>query len=59
MTEVTGSYKVKQLAQELGCSYTRARRLALDEGGTLRIPSKEGRRSMMCIPAAVFVLAET
>jgi hypothetical protein len=53
MTESTGSCTVKQLAQELGCSYTRARRLAMDEGGTLRIPSKGGKRYMTRIPGAV------
>ena len=53
MTEIKGNYTVKELAQELGCSYTRARRLALDEGGTMRIPSKGGKRSMTRIPALV------
>lgn len=54
MTETTRSYTVKHLAKALGCSYTRGRRLALDEEGTLRIPSKDGKRSMIRIPAAVF-----
>jgi hypothetical protein len=53
MIATIGSYTVKQLARELGCSYTRARRLALDEGGTLRIPGKGGKRYMTRIPAAV------
>jgi hypothetical protein len=54
MIETTEIYTVKGLAQSLGCSYARARRLALDEGGTLRFPSKSGKRSMTRIPAAVF-----
>lgn len=47
------AYTVRQLSEELGCSYTRARRLALDEAGTLQIPSKGGQRSMIRIPADV------
>ena len=47
-------YTVSQLAEALGCSYSRARRLALDEGGTLRIPSKSEKRSMTRIPRSVF-----
>jgi hypothetical protein len=53
MMMTTKSYTVKELAEELGCSYTRARRLSLDEIGTLRIPSSGGKRSMTRIPAAV------
>jgi hypothetical protein len=53
MSETTKCYTVRQLAEALGCSYTRARRLSLDEGGTLRIPSPGGKRIMTRIPAAV------
>ena len=51
MNEV--NYTVKRLAKELGCSYTRARRLSLDEVGTLRIPGKGGKRCMTRIPVSV------
>lgn len=46
-------FTLKQLAEKLGCSYTRARRLSLAEKGTLRIPSGSGKRSMTRVPAAV------
>ena len=49
----TKSYTIKQLAEELNCSYGQARRLSLDEVGTLRIPSVGGKRSMTRIPIAV------
>jgi hypothetical protein len=49
----TKSYTIKQLAEELNCSYNYARRLALEEIGVLRIPSAGGKRSTTRIPAAV------
>jgi hypothetical protein len=52
MAETIENYTVKELAQDLGCSYARARRLVLDEGGSLRIPSRSGKRAMTRIPAA-------
>ena len=46
-------YTLKQLAEKLGCSYKQARRLSLNEGGTLRIPGPSGKQVRTRIPAAV------